>query len=85
MIVRAGRNSRPHAWDKYIASLSVARVNDRFVGISQPMDLAKRRYWYSTDLLKWEKGPKVLFNASAAAETLSNPFLVDGKWNIVYE
>lgn len=68
-----------------IASLAVARVNDGFVAISQPKDLQNRRYWYSDDLKQWMKGPSVNFRASIQAETLSNPFLCDGRWTVLYE
>ena len=49
------------------------------------MDLSQRRYWTSPDLRGWEKGPLVKFRASAQAETLSNPFLVNGQWTVLYE
>ena len=68
-----------------IASLAVARVNDGFVAISQPMNLQNRRYWFSDDLKQWRKGPPVSFRASIQAETLSNPFLSDGRWTVLYE
>ena len=68
-----------------IGSLAVVWVNGRFVGISQPKNLNKRCYWYSDDLIKWRKGPKVRFRASTAAESLSNPFIVNGQWNVLYE
>ncbi len=68
-----------------IASLAVARVNQSFVGISQPMDLQNRSYWFSDDLKQWQKGPPVNFRASIKAETLSNPFLSGGQWTVLYE
>lgn len=68
-----------------IASLAVAQVNQRFVAISQPMDLQNRSYWFSSDLKQWRKGPPVNFRASTKAETLSNPFLCDGRWTVLYE
>jgi glycerophosphoryl diester phosphodiesterase len=68
-----------------IASLAVAQVNQRFVGISQPMDLQNRSYWFSDDLMQWKKGPPVNFRASVKAETLSNPFLSGGQWTVLYE
>ena len=68
-----------------VASMGVALAGGRFVGISQPMRLAERRYWFSNDLLEWREGPPVNLNVSRAAETISNPFLVDGQWNVVYE
>ena len=68
-----------------IASLSVFHSNDRTVGISQPTDLANRRYWFSTDLRTWTKGPAVNFRASVAAETISNPFVANGRWTVLYE
>ena len=39
-----------------IASLAVARAGGRYVGISQPKDLQKRRYWFATDLQRWQEG-----------------------------
>ncbi|MCP4787011.1 MAG: hypothetical protein GY903_24865 [Fuerstiella sp.] len=68
-----------------IASLAVARVSQSFVGISQPMDLQNRSYWFSDDLKQWQKGPPVNFRASIKAETLSNPFLSGGQWTVLYE
>ena len=68
-----------------IASLAVARSKQGFVAISQPMDLKRRSYWLSNDLQQWQKGPPVNFRASIAAETLSNPFLFDGRWTVLYE
>ena len=68
-----------------IASLAVVRAGQRFVGITQPLNLAQRRYWFSQDLRHWEQGPPVHFRASVQAETLSNPFLVDGQWTVLYE
>ena len=69
-----------------IASFAVVKVKDKFIGISQTLNPKEyRRYWYSDDLLHWNKGPKVPFQASGEVSTLSNPFLVDGKWNVVYE
>jgi len=68
-----------------VASLAVAETERRFVGISQPMDLSQRRYWTTSDLRAWEKGPPVKFRASVQAETLSNPFLVNGQWTVLYE
>ena len=49
------------------------------------MDLRQRRYWFSADLKRWEEGPAVNFRASVGAETLSNPFLADGRWTVLYE
>jgi predicted GH43/DUF377 family glycosyl hydrolase len=68
-----------------IASLAVARADGRYVGISQPPELSNRRYWFSDDLQQWELGPRVSFRASRQAETLSNPFLVDRRWTVLYE
>lgn len=68
-----------------IASIAVATAGGKYVGISQPMKLADRRYWHSNDLFTWKKGPPVKFKASSKAETISNPFLVDGRWNVLYE
>lgn len=68
-----------------IASFAVARANERFVAISQPMDLQKRSYWFSNDLQQWQKGPPVNFRASIKAETLSNPFVSGGRWTVLYE
>ncbi len=68
-----------------LASMAIARVGKSFVAISQPMDLGRRRYWLSDDLIRWRKGPVVQFRASRAAETLSNPFLVEERWNVLYE
>ena len=71
--------------DEEIASLAVARTHQGFVGISQPIPLERRTYWFSTDLRRWQKGPAVNFRASVKAETLSNPFLSNGAWTILYE
>ena len=68
-----------------IASMGITAVAGQYVGISQPMDLAKRRYWISPDLVHWTKGPTVQFKASVAAETISNPFFVAGQWVVLYE
>jgi hypothetical protein len=68
-----------------MASLAVAQAGERYVGISQPMDLRQRRYWFSADLKRWQKGPPVDFRASVEAETLSNPFLANGRWTVLYE
>ncbi len=68
-----------------IASLAVAKSNGRFVAISQPLDLSRRSYWFSEDLKRWTRGPAVNFRASTKAETLSNPFLLGGTWNVLYE
>ena len=68
-----------------IASLAVAEMDGTYVGISQPNELGNRRYWLSPDLLRWEMGPKVHFRASRQAETLSNPFLINGSWTVLYE
>ncbi|MDB4679334.1 hypothetical protein OAE79_03235, partial [Rhodopirellula sp.] len=68
-----------------IASMAVAETNTGFVGISQPMNLANRTYWYSNDLHQWHQGPPVNFRSSVRAETISNPFLSDGKWTVLYE
>ncbi len=68
-----------------VASIAVAFAGGKYVGISQPLKLSGRRYWSSADLVTWKKGPAVKFKTSAQAETLSNPFLIDGKWNILYE
>jgi hypothetical protein len=71
--------------DQEIASIAIAFAGGKYVGISQPLKLAERRYWYSSDLVTWKKGSRVMFKASAQAETLSNPFLVGGRWNVLYE
>jgi len=68
-----------------IASLGVTKVNDQYVGISQPTNLANRAYWYSTDLVAWRKGEPVSMQVLSSASTLSNPFLVGDTWNILYE
>ncbi len=68
-----------------IASLAVAQVNGRFVGISQPIDLSKRAYWISDDLIHWRKGPAVRLRTSGVVDTLSNPFLAQGRWTVLYE
>jgi len=68
-----------------VASIAIAVAGEKYVGISQPLKWADRRYWHSNDLLTWKKGPPVKFKASVKAETISNPFLVDGKWNVLYE
>jgi len=68
-----------------MASLAMTRAGERYVGISQPMDLRQRRYWFSDDLKRWQKGPPVNFRASVQAETLSNPFLANGCWTVLYE
>ncbi len=71
--------------DEEIASLSVTRAGGKFVAISQPKDLSKRRYWRSENLRQWIKGQPVNFRASIQAETLSNPFFVNGRWTVLYE
>jgi len=68
-----------------MASLAITRAGGRYIGISQPTDLDKRRYWFSADLKHWRKGPPVNFRASVAAETLSNPFVANGNWTVLYE
>lgn len=73
------------AVEEEIASFSVTRADGGFVAISQPKDLSKRRYWFSDDLRQWRKGPPVNFRASIQAETLSNPFHVNGRWTVLYE
>ena len=73
------------AVNEEIASLTVVQAGQGFVGISQPMDLQKRSYWFSDDLQQWRKGPSVNFRASMQAETLSNPFPCDGRWTVLYE
>lgn len=68
-----------------IASLAVVREQGRWVAISQPLDLSRRRYWVSDDLRKWTQSGAVNFRASVAAETLSAPFLFEGVWTVLYE
>ena len=68
-----------------IASLAVARTRNGYVGISQPIPVERRTYWFSKDLRRWQKGPAVNFKASVRAETLSNPFLSNGTWTVLYE
>lgn len=68
-----------------MASLAVTQAGGRYIGISQPTDLGKRRYWFSADLKHWQKGPPVNFRASVEAETLSNPFVANGVWTVLYE
>ncbi|MCA9029901.1 MAG: hypothetical protein KDA66_03780 [Planctomycetaceae bacterium] len=68
-----------------IASLSVAQAGERFVAISQPMDLQKRSYWFSEDLRHWQQGPPVNLRASVKVETMSNPFVANGQWTVLYE
>ncbi len=68
-----------------IASISVAFAGGEYVGISQPLNLAKRTYWRSHNLLDWKQGPAVRFLASVKAETISNLFLANGRWNVLYE
>lgn len=68
-----------------VRSLAVAETADGYVGISQPEKLAERRYWLSDDLIHWQPGRSLTINASTAAETLTNPFLVNGEWTILYE
>jgi len=68
-----------------MASLAVTLAGGRYVGISQSTDLRQRRYWFSADLKHWQKGPPVNFRASVQPETLSNPFLVNGRWTVLYE
>lgn len=70
--------------DHEIASLGVARVGSRFIGLAQQMQ-PQRHYWLSDDLIRWERGPVVRFRTSVAAETLSSPFLSDGRWTVLYE
>ena len=82
-LVQRARRLRPV--NEEIASLAITRVHKRFVAISQPMDLQKRSYWFSDNLRHWQKGPPVRFRASMQAETLSNPFLFDGCWTVLYE
>ncbi len=64
-----------------VASLAVVRCGDRFVGISQA---PRRTYWSSRDLVDWQQGPPALFSA-AGVDTLSNPYRVGRRWNVVYE
>ncbi|MBG86742.1 MAG: hypothetical protein CMO80_07565 [Verrucomicrobiales bacterium] len=73
------------ATDEEIASLSVTRTGGKFIAISQPKDLSKRRYWHSDNLRQWRKGSPVNFRASIAAETLSNPIYFNGRWIVLYE
>ncbi len=68
-----------------IQSLAMAQTKNGFVGICQPVKLKERRYWFSKDLVHWKPGPFVKVKASRQAETLSNPFFVNGQWNVLYE
>ena len=68
-----------------IASLAITQTEQGFVGISQPIPLERRTYWFSKDLRHWQKGPAVRFKASVKAETLSNPFFSNGTWTVLYE
>jgi hypothetical protein len=68
-----------------IASMSITKIGNAYIGISQPMKIENRRYWNSTDLLEWTKGSPVLFKSSGKVDTISNPFLVRGQWNVLYE
>jgi Glycosyl hydrolases family 32 N-terminal domain len=68
-----------------VASLAVAKVPGGYTAISQPMDLKRRAYWHSSDLVNWKKGGPVHLESSGKPSTLSNPFLIDGRWNVVYE
>ena len=65
--------------------MSIVQVGDAYIGISQPTKIVNRRYWNSKDLLNWTKGPPVLIKSSGKVDTISNPFLVRGKWNVLYE
>lgn len=65
--------------------MSIVQVGDAYIGISQPTTIVNRRYWNSKDLLNWTKGPPVLIKSSGKVDTISNPFLVRGKWNVLYE
>ena len=71
--------------DEEIASFSVAQTPEGYVGISQPIPIERRTYWFSKNLRDWQKGPAVKFRASVKAETLSNPFLSNGVWTVLYE
>jgi hypothetical protein len=71
--------------DEEIASMSIVQVGEAYIGISQPTTIVNRRYWNSKDLLNWTKGPPVLIKSSGKVDTISNPFLVRGKWNVLYE
>lgn len=68
-----------------VASLAVARTADGFVGIAQGISrTAERPCWLSRDLIHWRKGPTARFTGPAV-DTLSNPFLCDGRWIVLYE
>ena len=64
-----------------IASLAVAESGEGYVGISQA---PHREYWSSRDLRAWRKGRSVKFTGRRV-DTLSNPFLVGGVWQVLYE
>lgn len=69
------------ATEEEIASLAVARTAAGFVGIAQA---PQRAYWFSKDLLKWQKGGIPRFTGQDVA-TLSNPVFFSGEWIVLYE
>lgn len=62
-------------------SLAVADLGGHYLGLSQA---AGRPYWQSTDLLTWKKSGAAEFTGKKV-DTVSNPFVSNGKWTIVYE
>ena len=62
-------------------SIAVADLGERYIGLSQAPG---RPYWESSDLLTWKKSAAAAFTAKKV-DTVSNPFVSDGRWTIVYE
>jgi len=64
-----------------VASLAMACTEEGFVGIAQAPD---RAYWFTTDLVNWEKRGVPRFTGKNVT-TVSNPVVFKGQWLIVYE
>lgn len=64
-----------------IASMAVTESGGGYLGISQS---PCREYWSSRDLRRWTKGRPVKFTGPRV-DTLSNPFLAGGVWQVLYE
>ena len=64
-----------------IYSFGCAATRDGYVAISHSPG---EPYWFSLDLIHWEKGPSAKFDLPET-ETVSNPFYWRGEWNLLYE
>ena len=64
-----------------IYSFGGAITQDGYVAIAHA---SGEPYWFSNDLVHWEKGPSAKFDLPWA-DTVSNLFYWRGEWNILYE